>query len=234
MVCSPDISTSPTTRWRIGALLWALCFQFFIAEQLTRSAWPIPYSWSQHMISDLGAVTCGVYPPSGIQLPGGVRTICSPWHVLMNSTLVLQGLLIIGGALLLRPVLMQGRAARKAISLFLIAGASLIVVGLAPEDTGLYFHVAAATVQMPSSNLALMLLGVSLRSRKGFSGIGWASFVLGTIGQIALLLLITVQDGIIGPGILQRIGGYPLPLILTALGLYFLTRRGAKAATCAG
>lgn len=210
------------TYWRLGALLWGLCFQFFIAEQLARSAWTIPYSWSQHMISDLGAVTCGVYPP------GGARDVCSPWHAVMNTSLVIQGLLIGMGALLLRQRLAQERIGRAANTLFLIAGLSLMVVGIVPEDVGSPLHVIAAAIHLVCGNLALILLGISLRPKREFSIASWVLLTLGCVGLTAVLLLGVGQYRAIGPGAMERIGGYPLPLLLTGLGLFLFARYTRK------
>ncbi len=77
---------------RVGAFLWLLCLQFFVAEQIARMGWTGHYSMRHDFISDLGAA-------SGSSL-----------HCLMNGSFVLQGLLIFFGAMLLHRVLSQDRA----------------------------------------------------------------------------------------------------------------------------
>ena len=69
---------------RMQAVLWCLCVQFFVAEQIARLGWTLPYSFARNYISDLGATVC-------------TSLVCSPRHALMNASFVLQGLLIAGG-----------------------------------------------------------------------------------------------------------------------------------------
>ena len=69
---------------RIGPWLWLSCFQFFVAEQITRLGWPGHYSMARDYISDLGSAR-------------------SPLHWVMNGSFMLQGLLIFLGAVLVRP-----------------------------------------------------------------------------------------------------------------------------------
>ena len=138
------------TRFRIGAFLWGPCFQFFVAEQVARYAWTTPYSWSQNLISDLGAVTCGNHPVGSER-----NSICSPLHAVMNTSFMLQGLLICGGAFLLRQTFLRGRLTISANTLLLIAGSSLTVVGLVPEDVGSPLHGIAAAIHLLCANLAM-------------------------------------------------------------------------------
>ncbi len=112
----------PVRRLRppvLGAWLWLGCFQFFVAEQIARWRWRGQesggYSMTRNYISDLGALPC-------------TANACSPLHWLMNSSFVLQGLLIFFGAVLLRCLL-----PRSLWRLFAFAGAGVLLVGLVPE-----------------------------------------------------------------------------------------------------
>ena len=112
---------------RIGAFLWSGCFQFFVAEQIARVACTTPYSMTRDYISDLGAVSCGVSAAVRVQTaaqlhPEQVHAICSPLHWVMNSSFVLQGVLIFFGALLVRRCLPAGRGFTAALALLALAG----------------------------------------------------------------------------------------------------------------
>ena len=87
----PDL---PSTRFYAGALALLSVLQYFVAEAAVIGAWAgqQPYSRRTGYISDLGAVGCGVFDG---------RDVCSPAHVLMNASFVVQGIGMMVGALLL-------------------------------------------------------------------------------------------------------------------------------------
>ena len=87
----PDL---PSTRFYAGALALLSVLQYFVAEAAVIGAWAgqEPYSRRTGYISDLGAVGCGVFDG---------RDVCSPAHVLMNASFVVQGIGMMVGALLL-------------------------------------------------------------------------------------------------------------------------------------
>src|SRR4029077_8587406 len=86
---------SERTVW-LGAIVWVLAVQFFVAQIVVQSAWVTPFSLTQNFISDLGNTDCGPYPPdSGMY-------VCSPWHTWMNASFILLGLIILVGAALVR------------------------------------------------------------------------------------------------------------------------------------
>jgi hypothetical membrane protein len=119
---------------KVGAFLWLLCFQFFIAEQVARMGWTGHYSMRRDYISDLGAAG-------------------SSLHRVMNGSFVLQGFLIFFGALLLRRLLPG-----IAVALLAIAGLGVLVVGLVPEDTNARLHLQGAAANFLGGNLAIILL----------------------------------------------------------------------------
>ena len=187
-----------TTR-RLGAVLWALCFQFFVCEQIARFGWTTPYSFSHNYISDLGAVTCADRPP------GSGHFVCSPWHPVMNASFFVQGLLISGGAWLAgEPFSKLGRG------LLVASGLGLCLVALAPEDVNTQVHFTGAAVHLTCGGLGMALLGNRV------------SLAVGLFALIALLLLATGHIGPFGHGGMERLGGYPLPLYLCATGVRLL------------
>src|ERR1700748_829670 len=120
-------SSSRTPPW-LGAGWWALCFQFFVAEQIARMSWP-GYSMTGNWISALGAAN-------------------SPRHWVMNGSFVVQGVLISVGALLMRRLFPPKAAYRMALSLFVLSGLGVLVVGLVPEDSNARIHQMAALVHL--------------------------------------------------------------------------------------
>jgi len=234
----PDVAA---TRFYVGALAKLSVLQYFVAESAVIGAWAgaEPYSRRTGYISDLGAVACGEF--SG-------RDVCSPAHLLMNASFVVQGLGMVVGALLLGSALLccaartgvplrRGRvpgrahararwgagvvAAAAARLLTGAAGAGTVIVGLVPEDTGSAWHVAGALMYFAAGALALLILGwLWLRQ----TPLGW--FILGC-GAVSLAALIA--GGLTGmqvpePGALERLMGYPITVGVAAAGLVIAQR----------
>ena len=94
---APAGSFLPDTRGiraNIGGWAQLSVVQYFVAEAAVIEAWagPEPYSRATGFISDLGAISCGIYED---------RAVCSPLHLLMNASFVVQGLALILGAVFL-------------------------------------------------------------------------------------------------------------------------------------
>lgn len=201
----------------IGALLWVLCFQFFVAEQLVRNAWTTPYSWSANYISDLGAAYCTHRP---------VGYVCSPLHSVMNASFILQAALITTGAILVSGFFPTDRTGVAGIRFLGIAGASLSLVGLFPEDVNYRLHFTGAALHLVCGGLGMLLLGLSLlRTMPARRTMGMVSAVAGSIVLTANALFASGNDHGLGVGGMERLGAYPLPLWLTLMGLSFLRRR---------
>src|SRR6476661_3211462 len=101
LIYIPDVAT---TRFYLGALAKLSVLQYFVAEAAVIGAWAAPERYSRRTgyISDLGALRCGEF--SG-------RDVCSPAHLLMNASFVVQGIGMMVGALLLSSAVL-GVAAR--------------------------------------------------------------------------------------------------------------------------
>jgi len=123
------MESSPRTQPWLGAGWWALCFQFFVAEQIARLRWPGHYSMSTNWISDLGAAN-------------------SPLHWVMNGSFALQGVLISVGAILMRRLFSREVefSARAAYCSCFRPG--VLGVGLVPEDRNGQVHQLAALVHL--------------------------------------------------------------------------------------
>jgi hypothetical membrane protein len=189
-------SSSRTAPW-LGAGWWALCFQFFVAEQIARLGWPGQYSMTGNWISDLGAAN-------------------SPRHWVMNSSFVVQGVLISVGAILMRRLFPAKGSYRVALLLFLVSGVGVLVVGLVPEDSDAQVHRVAALAHLLAGNLAMILIGVAMvagAARVRFRGV--ITLLAGLLGLTALVLLGLGEKNV---GTFERLAAYPLTLWLTWTG----------------
>jgi hypothetical membrane protein len=230
----PDVAA---TRFYVGALAKLSVLQYFVAEAAVIGAWAgtHPYSRRTGYISDLGAEACGDY--SG-------RNVCSPAHLLMNTSFVVQGFGMIIGALLLGSVLMscagrpgaprpaapgQGRTrwsmgvvgAAAARVLTGTAGAGTVIVGLVPEDTGSSWHLAGALMYFAAGAVALLVIGALWVRRTPLS---WVILLCGVVSLAAL-----IAGGVTGmhvpePGTLERLMGYPITIGVAAAGLVIAQR----------
>jgi hypothetical membrane protein len=225
----PDTAS---TRQYIGAWAVLSVVQYFVAEAAVIGAWagPDPYSRRTGLISDLGAVSCGVFDG---------RSICSPLHVLMNSSFVVQGLGMLLGALLLSSALLRVAAragVRVAAShsgevpwysavaariLTGTAGTGTIIVGLVPEDLESGWHYAGAVMYFIAGSLALLLLG-ALWLRQ--SPLGWFVLASGGVSAAALVTAGVTGLDVPEPGTLERLMGYPITIGLAAAGLLIAQR----------
>jgi hypothetical membrane protein len=214
---------SRAARKTAGALLWLVCFQYFVAEQIARVAWTLPYSMKRNYISDLGAIHCGT---------AGLDPVCSPLHWVMNSSFVLQGLLIFFGALLVRRLFPTGTWITISLVMITLSGIGILVVGLAPEDARPAIHYAAAAEHFLLDNAGMALLGAILLLRTKWPRFfALYSLVSGLIGLGATLLL--SQRIFLGlqVGGMERVAAYPFPLWLSLTGIFLLLRmRQGKAA----
>ncbi|MET3951160.1 putative membrane protein [Arthrobacter sp. UYEF36] len=230
------IPALPSTRFYAGALALLSVLQYFVAEAAVIGAWAgqQPYSRRTGYISDLGAVGCGVFDG---------RDVCSPAHVLMNASFVVQGIGMMVGALLLSSALLctaarpgirfalapasraTWAAALAARALTALAGAGTVLVGLVPEDAGSVWHVVGAILYFAAGGVALVLLGwIWLRQ----TALSWLILACGLASLGAL-----VAGGVTGmdvpePGTLERVMGYPITIGTAAVGLVVAQRVGRE------
>ncbi len=199
-----------TTRIRIGAIAWILTLQFFLIETYAGRAWP-GYNFFTDRISDLGAAL-------------------SPMHGLVNVSLIVQGVLIGGGALLLREAFAPGRLRDLGIVLIAINGAGVILVGFVPEDSNRLLHDIGAIALFLSGNLGMLALGAALlHDASRMRAIGTVAVAYGAIGVIAAVLFDLRSISVHAIGAFEHLAVDPLPLWLLMAGLTFLTRARAIA-----
>jgi hypothetical membrane protein len=191
-------------RLRNGALLWLLTLQFFVVETVAQLQWPGSYSRADDVISDLG-------------------TAFSPAHMLMNASFVVQGALILGGALLLRPSL-RGRAAVVAQVLLGIAAVGVLLVGVFPSDGNDTLHAVGAVAHLLGGGLGLIALAYAVRPRSEVLGTTLA--VLGLLGTALTIFFLDRVTEWLGEGGTERGSAYVIPVGLALAGAV-LWRLGA-------
>ncbi|WP_404497038.1 hypothetical protein [Arthrobacter sp. GAS37] len=225
----PDLGT---VRSNIGGWAQLSVVQYFVAESAVIEAWrgPEPYDRRTGFISDLGAFKCGIYEH---------RDVCSPLHLLMNASFVVQGLGMLLGALLLSSALLciaarpgvrilQGAAYRKArptaVAVRVLAGISglgTVVVGFVPEDLGSPFHLVGALMFFIGGAFALLLLGVLWLPHTAMS---WFIVACGTLTLGALVVGGLTRMDVPEPGTLERLMAYPVTIGFSAAGLVVAQR----------
>jgi hypothetical membrane protein len=211
-------------RMIFGSVLWTLCLPYVIAEAIAISGWPGSYSLRENYISDLGAAHCGASAGGPV---GAQSVICSPLHLLMNASFLLQGLLIVFGALLVRPSFPKRGLWAAAMRLIGVAGVGVFVVGLAPEDVAPKLHFVGAVANLVCCNAGMAAMGIAmLHWKEPAYAMGLIALAAGMTGLFGFAFLaVGVYLGL-GVGGMERVVAYPFPLWLASVGILLL-RRGA-------
>jgi hypothetical membrane protein len=182
-------------RLRAGACAWLLTLQFFVVETIVAVRIP-GYSRATDTISALGG-------------------LASPAHRLMNASFVLQGVLILAGALLLGPAL-RGRAARVAPALLSAAAVGVVLVGIFPLDGYTGVHAAGAVLHLVGAGVGLLALAYGLRPHS--ETLGTAVVLLGLVGTAMTVFFLVGVTEILGRGGTERAAAYVLPIALALSG----------------
>jgi hypothetical membrane protein len=190
-----DLVNPNRLRW--GAIAWLLTLQFFVLETLAQARYDVPYSRADDVISALGASD-------------------SPARQLMNASFVVQAALILGGALLLRPVLLRG-AGKAALVLLGAASLGVLLVGVFPTDGNETMHAIGAVLYLVGGGLGLIALAYVVRPRSEVFGTTLA--LLGLVATAATVFFLTDVTAYLGDGGTERVAAYPLPLGLALAGL---------------
>lgn len=135
------------------------------------------YSFAGSTVSDLGNTACR-------EVRGDL--LCSPWHAGMNTAFIWFGCTLALGALLWGRRNLPGLSGRIAIVLWCVAGLGSIGVGLFPVNAEPTAHGIVALPIFVAQPLALLLMGVSLRStRPRLAAATMVVAVLSGIGAVA-------------------------------------------------
>lgn len=209
--------TSPSVTAHAGALMWAVQPLYVVAEVGTALTATAPYTLANNTISDLGATTC-----TSIGYPFGEVPVCSPWHLLLNSSFVVFGLLIAIGALLLRGWLPSGPAATTSVALWVLSGLSSIATGLVPLDQNLELHAVVSLPVFVAQPLALLATGVALRQRAGLSP---SALAVGAVSLLGTVVYLGRTGSAELGGLFERLALWPGYLWLPFLAVVVLSRR---------
>jgi hypothetical membrane protein len=183
-------------RLRVGACAWLLTLQFFVVEAVAAARAPGDYSRAASTISDLGTTT-------------------SPAHRLMNASFVLQAVVIVVGAVLLRHAL-RGRAARVAPVLLTLAAAGVLIVGIFPSDGYTTVHATGAVLYLAGGGIGLIALAYAVRPRSELLGSTLA--LLGLVGTAMTVFFVAGVTQLLGVGGTERAAAYVLPIGLAIAG----------------
>lgn len=212
-------------RRAVGGIALILTVQYLIAEAVTASAWTrVPYSYAANYISDLGVQACYELPE---------RSVCSPWHLVMNTGFVVQGVLAII-ALLCLAGLIAGRRRWVPVTIGVVHAVGLVMVGLSPgsvaenlsnDTTRTVIHSVGALMAIAGGNLLVIAVGATLLDRARVFGI--VSMGFGALGFIPLALngpLLTV----FGVGGVERLMVYPFIVWMIGTGVAIMIVRGRQ------
>lgn len=189
----------------LGAAAWILTLQFFVVQGIVQAAWTTPFSLAHSMISDLARETCGPL----LRAPG-IEVACSPWHALMNASIIANGVLILAGAILTRKLWPSSRLMTIALVMIALTAPGHIMVGLFPSDTRTLGHMIGAGSILALGNPGMVVAGwAAWRERRGQAIV---SLLLGLTGIIGTVLFLWMIDLGIGLGGLERVAFYPLTL----------------------
>lgn len=192
------------TRYRWGAIAWLLTLQFFVAETIAQLQTDGTYHRADDVISLLG-------------------TPISSAHLLMNTSFVVQGLLIGAGIVLLRPAL-TGTGGRLAPAFLTAAAVGVVLVGVFPADGQTALHQAGAGLHLLGGGLGLLALAYAVRPRS--EALGTTLALLGLVSTSMTVFFVAGITGWLGTGGTERAAAYPIPvgLALAGAGLWWLSR----------
>jgi hypothetical membrane protein len=134
----------------------------------------------------------------------------------MNASFVVQGALILTGAVLLRPALLR-TAGQIAPVLLGAAAIGVLLVGVFPSDGNALVHAIGAVAHLLGGNLGLIALAYAVRPRSELLGTTLA--LLGLVGTAATVFFLTGVTEYLGEGGTERVAAYVIPVGLALAGV---------------
>ena len=186
-------------------MAWILTLQFFVVQGIVQTAWTTPFSLAHNMISDLGRETCGPL----LRAPG-IDFACSPWHALMNASIIANGFLIPLGMILTRRSWPSTLLMTLALAMIALTAPGHIMVGLFPSDTATSGHMIGAGMILALGNPGMVVAGWAAWRERRIQAI--TSLLLGVAGIVGTVLFLWMIDLGIGLGSMERVAFYPLTL----------------------
>lgn len=201
---------------KIGLICWITLSLYFVIEYIVIKATTSSYHLFTQPMSDLGVTSCGrgTYPLAPYE-------ICSPYHLLMNWTFTLTGIVIFVGAISLHRFWPNQSQTRIATFLLAIYGLSYTISGISPADIHFYWHTLGSLPGMVVQIPALIMIGLAIHKKMPILARWTFLCVLFTTAAFILLLFQPLFADLPG-GLLQRIlyGSVYLWMTSTALVLW--------------
>jgi hypothetical membrane protein len=198
-----------------GRVLWVVVPPAYFALQLwVVSAWPAPYEFLHHTISDLGWTTCTVE-----RRPAGMLETCSPRHAWFNAGNVVLWILLAAGGILLRGLYAGRRLTGWILGLWIVIAVSGVGVSVVPGDVNLTLHSLLALPLFVGVIAVLFLSARALRTSASFlASTALAAAAISLLGFVGLVIALTG----VGPvGLMERLANetiYVWALIVALAG----------------
>lgn len=204
---------------KIGFISWISLSLYFPIEYLIIKATTAPYNFLTQPMSDLGVTTCGIN--THLLAP---YEVCSPYHLLMNWTFTVTGIVTFVGAICLHQFWPNNKQTKIATGLLVIFGLSYNISGIFPADVSFLWHTLGALPGMVVQIPALLLIGLAIRKIMPKLAI-WTYF--STLLTTCSLVLLFFQTSLNLPGgLLQRILYGSIYLWMTVTAIVLWRRKG--------
>ncbi len=144
--------------------------------------------------------------------------MCSPFHDLMNASLIILGTCMMLGSALIASSLASDRATVAGFAGMAVSGAGVVIAGVFPENSIPVFHGLGTTMAFLVGNTGLVVLAFAPGVPVVLRAYSLAS------GTLALLALVSYASGHyvgLGEGGIERVVAYPQVAWLAVSGLYF-------------
>lgn len=189
---------------------------FFLGQFVAQATATQPYSMKRQAISDLGITHCGPYKEYATH---EVIEVCTPWHLVMDGTFILYGVLImLAVGLALRFIWPQGRFRKSGLVLLFFGGIEAIVAGFSPLDLAPILHSISGGLAIAALDLALVLLGIAAKKERKW--LGRMTMFIGLIGIFGLLMDGQPPYALLGYGGWERVAGYAAAIWAIGGGVY--------------
>jgi len=194
-----------------GPILYLASIQFWATQIVVAWQWSPPYSLARDTISDLGNTSCGQW---------NAHYVCSPFHDLMDASLIVLGTCMILGSAFIAFSLASSRTTVIGFACMAASGAGVIAAGIFPENSIPAFHGLGTAAAFLAGNIGLIALAVALKVPATWRVYSFAS------GAVALLALASYASGhyALGEGGIERVVAYPQVVWLAVTGAYFTAR----------
>jgi hypothetical membrane protein len=201
---------------KLGPILYVTSIQYFAVQLFVALKWRQPYNLSRDTISDLGNTDCGTW---------NGHYVCSPFHNLMNASLVVLGITMTLGSVLVSRYFENGRASKAGFAAVAISGLSVIIAGFFPENSVPALHGLGAALAFVLGNASLIILALSLKIP---APLRLYFFLSGMMALLGLVAYASSHDLGLGEGGIERVVAYPQTVCLIVIGSYLAARNSAR------